>query len=38
MTHDPMVTEALDPQRVMLLPEGIEDLWSEDYRDLIKLA
>ena len=38
VTHDPMVTEALDPQRVMLLPEGIEDLWSEDYRDLIKLA
>ena len=38
VTHDPMVAEALDPQRVMLLPDGTEDLWSEDYRDLIKLA
>ena len=37
VTHDPMVADALDPQRVMLLPDGTEDLWSE-LRDVIKLA
>ncbi len=27
-----------DPQRVVLLPDGTEDYWSEEYRDLIELA
>jgi ATPase subunit of ABC transporter with duplicated ATPase domains len=38
VTHDPGAAEALDPQRVVLLPDGTEDHWSEDYRDLIELA
>ncbi|WP_422747510.1 ABC-F family ATP-binding cassette domain-containing protein [Mycobacterium sp. WMMD1722] len=38
VTHDPGAAEALDPQRVLLLPDGTEDFWSEDYRDLIELA
>jgi ATPase subunit of ABC transporter with duplicated ATPase domains len=38
VTHDPGAAEALDPQRVVLLPDGTEDHWSEDYRDLIALA
>ena len=38
VTHDPGAAEALDPQRVVLLPDGTEDYWSEDYRDLIELA
>jgi ATPase subunit of ABC transporter with duplicated ATPase domains len=38
VTHDPGAAEALDPQRVVLLPDGVEDFWSEDYRDLIELA
>jgi ATPase subunit of ABC transporter with duplicated ATPase domains len=38
VTHDPGAAEALDPQRVLLLPDGTEDYWSEDYRDLIELA
>ncbi len=29
---------ALDPDRVLLLPDGDEDLWSEDYADLVSLA
>ena len=33
VTHDPGAAEALDPQRVVLLPDGTEDFWSEDYRD-----
>jgi ATPase subunit of ABC transporter with duplicated ATPase domains len=38
VTHDPGAAEALDPQRVVLLPDGTEDYWSEEYRDLIELA
>ncbi|OBK12262.1 ABC-F family ATP-binding cassette domain-containing protein [Mycobacterium asiaticum] len=38
VTHDPGAAEALDPQRVLLLPDGTEDYWSEEYRDLIELA
>jgi ATPase subunit of ABC transporter with duplicated ATPase domains len=38
VTHDPGAAEALAPQRVVLLPDGTEDFWSEDYRDLIELA
>jgi ATPase subunit of ABC transporter with duplicated ATPase domains len=38
VTHDPGAAEALDPQRVVLLPDGTEDFWSSEYRDLIELA
>ncbi|MDT5389059.1 MAG: hypothetical protein QOE04_2700 [Mycobacterium sp.] len=38
VTHDPGAAEALEPQRVVLLPDGTEDFWSDDYRDLIELA
>ncbi|BAX92293.1 ABC-F family ATP-binding cassette domain-containing protein [Mycobacterium shigaense] len=38
VTHDPGAAEALDPQRVVLLPDGTEDYWSAEYRDLIELA
>ena len=38
VTHDPGAAEALDPQRVVLLPDGTEDYWSQDYADLIELA
>ncbi|OBA87525.1 ABC transporter [Mycobacteriaceae bacterium 1482268.1] len=38
VTHDPGAAEALDPQRVLLLPDGTEDFWSQDYSELIELA
>jgi ATPase subunit of ABC transporter with duplicated ATPase domains len=38
VTHDPGAAEALNPQRVVLLPDGTEDFWSAEYRDLIELA
>ena len=38
VTHDEGAVEALDPERVLLLPDGDEDLWSSDYLDLIALA
>ena len=38
VTHDEGAVEALDPDRVLLLPDGVEDLWNQDYADLIALA
>ena len=38
VTHDEGAVEALAPERVVLLPDGVEDLWSEDYSDLVALA
>lgn len=38
VTHDEGAVEALDPDRVLLLPDGDEDLWSQDYLELISLA
>ncbi|MDQ1684979.1 MAG: hypothetical protein QOC82_1716, partial [Frankiaceae bacterium] len=38
VTHDEGAVEALAPQRVLLLPDGIEDHWSADLADLVALA
>ena len=38
VTHDPGAVQALEPDRVLVMPEGVEDLWTEDYIDLIQLA
>jgi ATPase subunit of ABC transporter with duplicated ATPase domains len=38
VTHDEGAVLALEPDRVLLLPDGDEDLWSEDYVDLVALA
>jgi NADH-quinone oxidoreductase subunit E len=38
VTHDEGAVRALDPDRVLLLPDGDEDLWSEEYADLVSLA
>ncbi|GAA2359134.1 ABC-F family ATP-binding cassette domain-containing protein [Saccharopolyspora halophila] len=38
VTHDPGAVEALEPERVILLPDGTEDHWSEDYLELVQLA
>jgi len=38
VTHDPGAVEALEPERVILLPEGTEDHWSVDYLELVQLA
>ncbi|MEV6426812.1 ABC-F family ATP-binding cassette domain-containing protein [Nocardia sp. NPDC051463] len=38
VTHDPGAAEALNPERVILLPDGTEDHWSQDYLELIQLA
>jgi hypothetical protein len=38
VTHDEGAVEALKPDRVLLLPDGTEDLWNPDYQDLVSLA
>lgn len=38
VTHDQGAVEALEPERVLVLPDGIEDFWNQDYHDLISLA
>ena len=38
VTHDPGAVHALSPERVLLLPDGVEDLWGPDYEDLVELA
>jgi ATPase subunit of ABC transporter with duplicated ATPase domains len=38
VTHDPGAIEALSPERVLLMPDGVEDHWSDDLADLVALA
>jgi ATPase subunit of ABC transporter with duplicated ATPase domains len=38
VTHDEGAVEALEPERILLLPDGVEDLWNPDYADLVALA
>jgi len=38
VTHDEGAVDALSPERVLVLPEGTEDMWSADFADLVALA
>ncbi|QCX27504.1 ABC-F family ATP-binding cassette domain-containing protein [Nocardioides jishulii] len=38
ITHDEGAVRALEPDRVLLLPDGDEDLWNDEYADLVSLA
>jgi ATPase subunit of ABC transporter with duplicated ATPase domains len=38
VSHDEGAVEALNPERVLILPDGTEDLWNRDYADLVALA
>ena len=38
VSHDPGAVEALNPERVLIMPEGTEDHWSREYLELIELA
>jgi ATPase subunit of ABC transporter with duplicated ATPase domains len=38
VTHDEGAVEALQPERVLLLPDGVEDHWSAELADLVALA
>jgi ATPase subunit of ABC transporter with duplicated ATPase domains len=38
VTHDPGAVEALKPEKVILLPDGVEDNWSDELMELVDLA
>jgi ATPase subunit of ABC transporter with duplicated ATPase domains len=38
VTHDEGAVLALEPDRVLILPDGVEDLWNAEYADLVSLA
>ncbi|TQN31874.1 ATPase subunit of ABC transporter with duplicated ATPase domains [Haloactinospora alba] len=38
VTHDEGAVEALQPERVIMLPDGGEDMWSPEYAELVSLA
>jgi ATPase subunit of ABC transporter with duplicated ATPase domains len=38
VTHDEGAVRALEPDRVLILPDGVEDLWNEEYAELVELA
>ena len=38
VSHDEGAVGALEPERVLLLPDGVEDHWNPDYADLVSLA
>jgi len=38
VSHDEGAVAALEPDRVLILPDGVEDLWNEEYADLVALA
>lgn len=38
VTHDPGAVAALKPDRAVLLPDGVEDAWSDDLLELVELA
>ena len=35
VTHDEGAVEALNPERVLLMPDGDEDLWNDSYLELV---
>ncbi|EEH64202.1 ABC transporter, ATP-binding protein [Gleimia coleocanis DSM 15436] len=38
VTHDPGAVTALNPDRVLILPDGDEDLWDDEYLELVTLT
>ncbi|GAB3943844.1 ABC-F family ATP-binding cassette domain-containing protein [Corynebacterium tapiri] len=38
VTHDPGAVKALEPERVIIMPDGDEDLWSDSYMEIVELA
>ena len=38
VSHDEGAVLALSPERVLILPDGVEDLWTSQYEELVALA
>ena len=37
VSHDVGAVQALKPERVLLLPDGDEDIWKDEYFDLVSI-
>jgi len=37
VSHDEGAVQALKPERVILLPDGDEDIWKNEYFDLVAI-
>jgi ATPase subunit of ABC transporter with duplicated ATPase domains len=37
VSHDEGAVQALKPERVILLPDGDEDIWKDEYFDLVSI-
>jgi len=38
VSHDTEFVESLEPDRVLMMPDGTLDYWSDDFLDLVSLA
>jgi ATPase subunit of ABC transporter with duplicated ATPase domains len=38
VSHDPEFVNALEPDRVLFMPEGVLDYWNENLLELVSLA
>jgi ATPase subunit of ABC transporter with duplicated ATPase domains len=38
VSHDPDFVVRLAPQRVLMMPDGDVDYWTDDFADLVALA
>jgi ATPase subunit of ABC transporter with duplicated ATPase domains len=38
VSHDPGAVLALSPERVLVMPDAVEDLWNSSYEELVQLA
>lgn len=38
VSHDEGAVEALNPERVLIMPDGVEDHWNPDYAELISVS
>jgi hypothetical protein len=38
VSHDPEFVHALQPDRVLFMPDGTLDYWSDDLLELVSLA
>ncbi|MDO5646125.1 MAG: ABC-F family ATP-binding cassette domain-containing protein [Dermabacter sp.] len=38
VSHDPGAVKALGPERVLVMPDAVEDLWNSEYEELVEYA
>jgi len=38
VSHDAEFVERLNPQKILLMPEGINDFWDDEFLEMVSLA